>query len=142
MNKRGISSLLLTMFLIIFAIIFGVIMTFVAKSPTAQLKTCSVDVNLEFLSIKDFDLLCFDGTNIQFTLQNGAVSEVEGLIININNEKTIQLDQKIEKAGSYVAEIPFNEDISKITVTPLVKIKERIEECSKEKIVSKDVPRC
>ena len=142
MNKRGISALLLTVFLIIFATIFGITMKFLAGNPTLELKTCAVDVNLEFLSIEDFNLLCYDESNILFTLQNGAITEVESLVININDEKIIQLDQKIEKAGSYVAEIPFQGEVHKIEVTPVIKIKGKIQECGRETITSEDIPQC
>jgi hypothetical protein len=142
MNKRGISPLLLTTFLILFAIIFGIIMLSLAKNPALELNTCAVDVNLQFLTIDEFSLLCQDESNIQFTVQNGALTEIESLIITINDQTNIELNQRIEKAGSYVAEIPFKEKVKKIEITPKIKINDKIEECHREKISSKDIPGC
>ncbi len=151
-NKRGVTPLILTVLLLSFAVAVGVVVMNLGRAQVEGAAECAINVNLHFASISGKDQLCYDAAKkrISFTAENGVNIKVEGLIVNlIGTEKaeTFELNEaKIIKAGTYVANIPFDTTtggkIKQLKITPKVKPLEEEIICQEQALVLDEVKEC
>ena len=143
MNKKGLSAIAFTGIVIIFAISFGLVMKYVSAGASTQGPSCKVNVGLSFTTISDEKQLCFDGENIQFTIENGAETKILGLEVTLNEETKIDLpDLDIGKVASYVGNVPFSSKPKKVSITPKIKINDVVQSCESKSLNSDDIRDC
>lgn len=130
MNKRGLSPVVAALLFIFFAVVLLVIVVIFGKTNDTHGEECTADVRLKLAIIGGEDQICFneEEKNIEFIIENGPNVEVEGLIVNLftsRKVKTFEFDEvMIGKAGSYIGQIPYNEEIDgkirQVKITPKV----------------------
>lgn len=152
MNKRGISPVLASVFLISLAVALGIgIMTF-GRAQVEQEAQCAIDVNLKMSTIDPSAQFCYDPANklIHLTIENGVNIKVEGLIVNVigtEQAETFELnDAVIEKAGSYVSVIPYDSsaagEIRQIKITPAVILFDEAVICIEKSLTIETIELC
>ena len=151
-NKRGVTPLILTFLLISFAVAVGVVVMNLGRAQVEEAAECAVNVNLHFAAVSGENQLCYDSANrrLSFTVENGVNIKVEGLIVNlIGTEKaeTFELNEaKMIKAGTYVANIPFDRttggEIKQLKITPKIKPLEEEIICQEQALVLEGVKEC
>ena len=148
MDKKGLKPIALTGILIFFAIVFGIIIMLINNNTVESEEFCNVDVGMKLVTISEKELLCYDQENkeIKFTIENGAETKIEGLIVKIiknQEEEVTELNElNIGKVANYVANIPSNFHPEEIEIVPVVTIKDRNRKCVKESIEREDISIC
>jgi hypothetical protein len=140
-DKKTISPLNLTMVLISFAIVFGILIKYIIPIPTTLFSSCSSDVNINLVSISEEELLCSDSKSLQFTIENGVTTEIESLIVVINDQPQ-EISEKIGKAETYVANIAFQGPINNLKIIPKIKINQEFTICDSESIKRENIKQC
>ena len=148
-RKRGMSPIIATVLLIAFAVAVGtVVMDLGLGLPILNEKKpdgnggaediCS-DVELYLYEIAESPQVCFDGTQVSITIQNGAHKELNGLKVIIDGAadfKTYELidGMQIGKADLKRINLPYENatygSIRKIQVIPIIQANEGNTPCS------------
>jgi hypothetical protein len=141
MNKKGFSPITLTVLLIIFALSFGILIKYIIPIPTDVFSSCSSDVNIKLVQISKEELLCSDGSSLQFTIENGVTTEIASLIILINDQPQEVLTT-IGKAETYVGKIATIEKINSIEIIPKIILNDEQIICESKSIKRKEIKQC
>lgn len=151
MNKRGISPIIATLLLISFAIALGVVIMTFGRAQVETHAQCPLDVGLHLAVINEQSQICLDQQTqqLKFTLENGPNIAVDGVIVNVigtQRAETIEIAAAMEKVGSYVGSVPYNEEeagtIRQIKFTPKITLYDEEQICVEKALIVENVPSC
>ena len=152
MNNRGVSPVVATLLLISFAVALGIGIMTLGRAQVEQEAQCAIDVNLKLATINDSSQICYNSEEkiIQFTIENGDNIKVQGLVVNvIGTEKaeTFEInDAVIEKTGSYVGIIPYDNEVAgeirQIKITPGVNLFDEELICTEKSLTLEEIELC
>ncbi len=146
MNSKGISPLIATLLLLSFAIAIGVVVMNFGRAQVELEASCPVDIGLDFLEIGGQQDICYDGSQVRFTVENGVNVKITGLVVNvIGTEKaeTFQLsDAKIVRAGTYLGKVEFTGQIRQVKITPKMDFNQAEEICVEKALVVENLRAC
>lgn len=149
-GKRGIAPLVATILLISFAVAVGVVIMSFGSAQVELEAQCPVDIGLKMANIGGQDEMCYDGSNIKFTLENGVNIEVSGLIVNVigsNEAKTFTVNEaKMEKLGNYLGSVAYDKsssgEIRQVKITPKIDLNGNEEICLEKVLIVENVRGC
>ena len=152
MNTKGITPLMTTILLISFAVAVGVVIMNFGRASVEEESECSVDPQIQLSNITGKLQICYDfvGKALTFTVENGAVSPVQGLVVNvIGTEKahTFEInDAKMPRAGSYIAKLQYDFAVGKairqVKITPKIRLQDKEEICVDKAVIVEDIKGC
>tara|TARA_Y100000310_G_scaffold329780_1_gene400257 strand:- start:3102 stop:3548 length:447 start_codon:yes stop_codon:yes gene_type:complete len=148
MDKKAIAPIVATLLLIGFAVAVGVVVMNFGQAQVEVAATCAVDVNLAFAD-DGGKKLCYDGSNIQVTLQNGNNIKVTRVLLDmITTEGTTSqpLQAAMDKTGTHSKNIKYNKEqngeIRQVKFTPVVTVNKEDFTCTEMALVTSRVPDC
>ena len=151
-NKKAITPLMITILLISLAVAVGVGIMNLGRAQVEQGAECAINIGLHFAQISAQQQLCYDaaGKKLSFTVENGVNIKVEGLIVNIigaQKAESFELNEaKIIKAGTYVANIPFDRavggPVKQLKITPKVRPADEEIICQEQALVLENIKDC
>ena len=151
-NKKAITPLMITILLISLAVAVGVGIMNLGRAQVEQGAECAINIGLHFAQISGQQQLCYDATGkkLSFTVENGVNIKVEGLIANVigaQKAESFELnDAKIIKAGTYVANIPFDRavggQVKQLKITPKVRPADEEVICQEQALVLENIKDC
>ena len=145
-DKRGITPIMATVLLVSFAVAVGVVVMSFGRAEVEEEAVCPIDIGLAFAEISGKQDICFDGSQVRFTVENGININIEGLLVNvIGTEKAETADlteAKLTKAGTYLGKVPFSGSIRQVKISPKVLLKAQEEICVEQSLVMENIPSC
>jgi flagellin-like protein len=150
MNKRGIAPLIATLLLLSFAVALGVVIMQFGRAQVELEAQCPIEIGLRFAEISGKTDVCFDGTQVRYTVENGVNIDVSGLIVNvIGTEKAETFEDNaatMKKAGTYVGKMTYNKaiagEIRQVKIAPKVMMFEEEQICQEKSLIIEDIPPC
>jgi len=120
------------------------------RAQVEESAQCPVNIDLKLAQISGKEDICYDGSKIRFTLENGVNTKVDGLLVNIvGTEKAESYDlseAKMERAGSYVGKVDYDSatsgDIRQVKITPVLLLYDEQEICSESSLVVENIRKC
>lgn len=168
-NKKGVSPLIATVLLIAFTVALGAVVMnwgrtyveetaeFSRQKSTTEIK-CSTDVKLDFIKIKDTEMVCFNETTtgvLNFTIENSGTAEIFNLQVNIIGDLNINITEinlennSIKRAQIYRGSVSYpisgTDDvgtIQQVRIIPSTKIEGVILACPSNALIKEDLRPC
>ncbi|PIY60471.1 hypothetical protein COY95_01585 [Candidatus Woesearchaeota archaeon CG_4_10_14_0_8_um_filter_47_5] len=157
-NKKGVSPLIATVILIAFAISIGAVVMNIGKSYVDDqrnqenlLSGCPGKTQISWYKSSGEDLVCLEGDNVVFTVENGPAVELADLKVIIEGEKNFLtkeqiLDEPLAKTGLIKIELPYNKNIygpaKQVKVIPIVEVEDEPKYCQERELVKTPVGPC
>ena len=141
-----------TILLITFAVAVGVVILNFAGAAVEEEAVCTVDPQIQLVNISGQLQICYDfvGKALKFTVENGVVSPVGGLVVNVigtDKAHTFEInDAKMPRAGSYVAKLQYDFAIGKairqVKITPKIRLQDSEEICVDKEVIVENIQGC
>src|SRR3989338_3435212 len=148
-DKKAITPLMGAFLLVSFAIAVGVIVLNFGRAEVEEQAQCSLKIDLHFIEIGGKQDLCFDGTSLKFTVENGINANLGGLVVNIIGTQKAQkteVNAALSRAETYVGVVPFdttvNGQIRQVRIIPKVTLSQTEEICTEQTLVAENIPPC
>lgn len=143
-NKKAITPLMATFLLISFGVAIGVFFTNLAKAQVEESAVCPVNIGLRE------EKICYDGSQIQFSVQNGINTEIIGLIISVigtEEAKTIELtDLAVAKGGVYSGTAAYDSTASgqlrQLKISPKISLYDEQHICLEQALILETISNC
>lgn len=148
-NKKGITALMATFLLISLAVAVGVVVMNFGRAQVEEGAECAIDVGLHFAEISGEGQICYDGSQVKFTVENGINIDVQGLIVNVigtERAETFEIsDARMGKAGTYVGKLKFDSSggqIRQVKITPKINPLDEEVICPDRALIIESVKSC
>ena len=146
MKKRGFGPKVVTGLFLLFALAVGILFFNLSKAPSITAAECPTNIGFQLSTISGEEQLCYDtqSKEIRFTIENGAVTEIQGIIVSINGEQLAELtDLNIKKAGTYIGTVSYDTaEFNTVGLIPLILVEGEAQRCARETIEKNDVGIC
>ena len=150
--KKAMAPIVATLLLISFAVALGVVIMNFGRAQVDLEAHCPVDIGLVFSEVSGEEELCMDPekNNIYFSIENGVNTNVERVVVNIIGTERAESydldDAQMIKAGTYLTNIGYNEelsgDIRQMKIVPVVVLYEEEEICTEQALVAEAIKAC
>lgn len=151
-GKKAITPLMITLLLVSFAVAVGTVVMNLGSAQVEAGAECPVNIGLKFSVIGGAEQVCYDAAkkDFSFTLENGANTPVNGLIVNVigkNKAESAELNTaQIGKAGVYLGHVTYDSSVSgeirQLKISPKIKPFDAELVCTEQAIVLENVKAC
>ncbi len=153
--KKGVSPLIATVLLIAFAVALGAVVMNWGKAQLEEQFSASAvcrDVEIRWFDVAGSPDVCFDGSEVKMTVQNGPKMELSGLKIIIDGTQDLRIadsaaEGPIGKADPKKVNIPYDPQvygsIRKVQVIPKISVAGEESVCPLKKAIEiHTIPDC
>ena len=151
-NTKGFAPWIATLILMAFAIALGIVIMNFGRAQIESEAECPVDIGLQLSEIEGKKQVCYDTVQkaLRFTIENGVNVNVDGLIVNIIDEKKAETheleDAKMVRAGNYLGQLqydtPTGKTIQQVKITPKIKLKDKEQICPEKALIIEKIEEC